>query len=327
MSKLSISTRFSAAFLACCFSACTPPADPSDGGNGSSNSARQDAGPDQTVRPSLRFRAATFNVGRFFDTVCDSGNCDDSNDFERQLSPAEFAFKAEQIAGGIESLDADAIMLQELETEECLQALVERLPEYDVTAFGEIGGNASLDVAFLARDFDHVETRTHRADTELPLPDGRTQRFARELLEVHVDADGQRLVFFSAHFKAKRNDDPEWRLAEAEGARAIAEATNDELPDAFVLLGGDLNDEPGSPPLTALTERGGLRLVTRDEMPDEMWTYAYFGDQLAIDHLMYVPTGAGSHVDGSPAVVRDTSGTLGGSDHAALASDFQVWLD
>ena len=291
-------------------------------------SSKADVGVDVEVgREALRVRAATFNVGRLFDTVCDSNNCGDANDFERQLSPAEFAFKINQLAGALERLDADIVSLQEIENQTGLDALVAARPEYDFAVLGEIGGTASLDVAVIARNLVHLETRTHRDDTELALESGGTRRFARELLEVHFDNEGKRIVVFSAHFKAQRNDDPEWRLAEATTARAIAEATQQEFPDAFVYIGGDLNDEPGTPPLDAMTTGGGLISVTRDLANDDAWTYAFGQTRIVIDHILYVPRGTGAVVSDATEVVRDASGTLGGSDHAALRTEFEIYID
>lgn len=282
--------------------------------------------PDVPERPSIEVRVATFNTGRFFDTVCDSNNCDDTNDFERQLSQAEFNFKVSQIAGGIEKLDADIITLQEVENQASLDALLDALPEYDFGVIGEIGGTATLDVAIIARNVTHLETRTHRNNTVLQLDGGREQRFARELLEAHFEHNGERIIAFSAHFKAKRNDDPAWRLGEARGARTIAEASQAEFPNALVYLGGDLNDEPGSPPLVALTGSDGLVLVTRELAAEDAWTYG-FVSKSAIDHILYIATDKVSHIAEQTEVMRDTSGAFAGSDHAALKSAFRIYVD
>lgn len=318
--------------VAICLASCGPvdPAPADDAGRDTTNNPTDmgnDVGVDVPARPAMRLRFATFNVARFFDTVCDSNNCGDSQDYERQYSDAEFAFKADQITTGIEKLDADIVTLAEVENDTCLDALVERNPDYTFAELGEIGGTATVDVAVMARGMTHIETRKHRADTELHLSDGRTQRFAREFLEEHFDKDGQRIVVFAAHFKAQRNDDPAWRLAEATAARQIAEATQAEFPDAFVYIGGDLNDEPGSPPLDALTSNGGLIEATRGLPADEIWTYAFVNTRIAIDHLLYVPADTGEVVDGTAEVVRDASGALGGSDHAGLRAEFDIFTD
>lgn len=306
--------------------ACSPENNGSADVDGGSADVGEDASIDSRGDvPAAEFEVMTFNTSRFFDTTCDSGACGDA-DFERQYSQAEFDFKVQQIADGIAEVGADAVLLQEIETEGCLDALLTRLPEYTVAEFGEIGGTATLDVAVLVRDVDFLETRRHRARTELMLDDGRTRSFARELLEVHVQREGRRIVLFAAHFKAKRNDDPEWRLAEARGAREIALATADEFPEALVILGGDLNDGPGSEPIEALVKGDELELVTDDIAPDDAWTYRYFGDTIAIDHLLLADNGGGRYQSGTAAVIRDASGAFASSDHAAVAASFEVFL-
>ena len=97
-----------------------------------------------------------------------------------------------------------------------------------------------------------------RADEVLTRPDGSTTTFSRELLEVHVTKAGRAIIFFAAHFRSKSNDDPGRRLAEAQATRRIVDAVAAANPRALVVLGGDLNDTPGSPPLDALTGNGGL---------------------------------------------------------------------
>ncbi len=304
-----------------------PNNEPSDLGR-PSDTREPDVGEDVVdARPAARLKVATFNVGRLFDTVCDSNNCGDSNDFERQYSPPEFDFKIGQIGGALEELDADIVALEEVENQACLDALVAERPEYDFAVLGEIGGSASLDVAVIGRGLIHLETRKHRADTQLMLIDGRTKSFARELLEVHFELQGKRVVVFAAHFKAQRNDDPEWRLGEATVAREIAEATQAEFPAAFVYLSGDLNDEPGTPPLDAITGSGGLVSVTEGLPKEDIWTYGFINTRIAIDHILYVPAEAAELVAGTAEVVRDASGAFGGSDHAALRAEFNVFTD
>ena len=69
---------------------------------------------------------ATFNVWRFFDTVCDSGECY-GGDYEDAPTLSQFEYKADAIAEGIVGMQADVVILQEVETRTCLDALTERL--------------------------------------------------------------------------------------------------------------------------------------------------------------------------------------------------------
>jgi len=269
------------------------------------------------IRPSVR--VATFNVQRFFDTQCDSNQCG-GNSFEEVFSSAEFEEKADRVASAIRQMEADIVLLQEIETTDCLNALTSRLQDiYPSAVLGETGANASLDVAILGGG-GVVLTRSHR-DQEIARPDGGSTRFAREFLEVHLNFDGRRAIVFSAHFKSKNNDDPSRRLAEAIAARNIVISAATEFPGALVVMGGDLNDTPGSEPLNAL-EEGDLLARVAEELGTQDWTYRFQGGTEALDHLYVAQPAAGEHVPSSTQVFRDGRGRWGGSDHAALGADF-----
>jgi len=271
---------------------------------------------DQTVT------IATWNVYRYFDTTCDSGACS-PGDYEELSSDWFFGHRADAMASSIRGFGADIIVLQEVETQTCLEAIRTRLgPDFSIAELGEIGTPGSVDVGVVSRG-TLLEVRTHRYKPLTTLS-GTQTTFARELLEVHLDLDGWRVVVFAAHFKSKRNDDSERRLAEATAARAAAEATAAEFPDAMVVLGGDLNDIPGSEPLLALEDNQGLLRVAAEIPGGGDWTYSLGATTQAIDHLYLVPGGSGVHVPGSSAVIR-TIGDLGlsQSDHAPLRAQFQ----
>lgn len=277
--------------------------------------------PDAEV--GTRVRLATFNVRRFFDTVCDTGACG-PDDYEMQATPDAFAARADQLAAAITALDVDVIALQEVETQACLDALLVRLHDRMPNGvLGEIDSPASVDVAVLSKTpIDDVVR--HRATHPLTLPSGAITTFSRELLEVHTRAaNGAEVVMFAAHFKAKSNDQPDRRLAEAQVSSEIVNAVATARPGVLVVLGGDLNDTPGSPPLNALTLDGGLVRVADDRPLAAQATYTYGGYGQAIDHLLLAPGVASMRVPSSSRVWRDGYG-WGGSDHAALTSEFLV---
>lgn len=283
-----------------------------DAGRSDTSTAEPDVGPTGTP-----FRVGQFNTRRFFDTVCNSGNCSDASDFEAQLSDAEFNFKAQTIAAAIDQMQVDAITLEEIETQTVLDGLKAKLQtSYTVAELGETGASGSLDVAVLAKG-ELLEVRKHRS-LRLERPDGSTTSFARELLEVHTLQGDQRVVIFAAHFKAQRNDDPGRRFAEAKAAGQIMAATAAEFPDALVVLGGDLNDTPTSSPLTALVSAGDIALLTEPGF----WTYRFFQAEQHIDHLIYVRGGGGVVQPDSLEYFDDGSGGFGGSDHRAVRATF-----
>ena len=202
---------------------------------------------DQGVpRPITTVSVATFNVRKFFDTNCDTRNCGPGS--LKPCPQTRIRAKAQQIANGIRILEADILLLQEIETQTCLDTLLEALSDqgYTTAVLGETGGSASLDVAVVSKV--PVVGRRSYQDVQIPLPNGGSTTFSRDLLEVHLDYGDSRVIVFNAHFKAKTRDDPDRRLAEATAARDIVTAVAEEEPNALVVLGGDLNTRQAQHP-------------------------------------------------------------------------------
>lgn len=314
------------AVLLCCSCGALSPSDSgptSGGGDDEDDGDSRPAEPDLPKPAAADMVVATFNVRLFFDTRCDSGQCS-SDDFEAVPNEGQFGYRADEISEGIVDLDADVVLLQEIETQKCLTALSDRLgDEYPTAVLGELGWPGSIDTAVLSR-LPSLEVRRHQQDP-IELPGGGETKFAREFLEVHLDAGGHRVIVFAAHFRSKYDDDPERRLAEATRAREILDASAAEFPDAVVVLGGDLNDVPGSPPLDALEGDGGLLRVAA-ELGEDDYTYVYKKEQQAIDHIFQVIAATGGVYKPGSAYVFHGDGENGyaGSDHAAVRASFRV---
>lgn len=276
-------------------------------------------------RPGV-IRVATFNVRRFFDTVCDSGKCQ-NGDFEEAPSQGSFDAKVDALAKGITLIDPDVIALEEVETSRCLDALVAKLAslgkEFPIANLGEIGSSGSVDVAILARG-SLTAIKKHRS-TPIKQADGSTTTFSRELLEVRMMFGATAVVMFAAHFRSQVSDDPARRLAEAKATQTIMTGTASELPNALVLLGGDLNDRPGSAPIDALEAGGALLRVASDLPVDDQGTYLFNGVRSAIDHIFVASGQARRYVAKSATAYRDDPrGGFASSDHAALGAEFSV---
>jgi endonuclease/exonuclease/phosphatase family metal-dependent hydrolase len=147
--------------------------------------------------------------------------------------------------------------------------------------------------------------------------------FSRDLLELHFDIEGRRVIVFNAHFKAKTNDDPDRRYAEGAGTREVIMERIAEFPNALILLGGDLNDTPGSAPISALEGNGGLSRVAA-ELGAEAATYVWQDRPQIIDHIYVAETPGGEYIPGSSRVVRTSDRGLAGSDHAGVRASFLV---
>ncbi|MBI2390712.1 MAG: endonuclease/exonuclease/phosphatase family protein [Deltaproteobacteria bacterium] len=267
-------------------------------------------------------RVVAFNVRRLFDEACDTGRCGGPDDYEATATAAQIDERTDTIAGALASLRADVLLLEEIETAPLLDEIADRMPGGAWSrVLGEIGDPGSVDVG-VASVFPIKSVKRHR-DRVLTRPDGSLTNFAREFLEVHLDVRGAEAVVFVAHFRSKASDDPGRRLAEAQGARDIVGGVAAAQPDALVLLGGDLNDEPDSPPLRALEEGGALLRVSAGLPQDAIGTFTYGGKLQAIDHFYLAKGNLSRYVRETFRTLRDPGARgLAGSDHAAIVADY-----
>jgi len=279
-----------------------------------------------TKRPGV-LRIAQLNVRRFFDATCDSGQCGASG-FEEQPTQQQYDDRVAQLAAGLAKLEADVITLAEVETQGCLDAVQAKLKEngfeYPVAKVAEIGTPGSVDVAVLARGkFESL--KTHRKETEpLLRPDGSQTIFTRELPEVHLTIGTTSVIVFAAHFRSKSDDDPGRRLAEAKKTQELMVAAGTANTGALVLLGGDLNDIPGSDAINAIEKDAALVRVAKDLPVAEQGTYRFSGQNQAIDHIYTTANRATAYVAKSATVLREGNSGFAGSDHATIYADFNL---
>jgi endonuclease/exonuclease/phosphatase family metal-dependent hydrolase len=194
----------------------------------------------------------------------------------------------------IHAAQPDILLIVEVENRPTLKRFCEQVlrPEFqfDFVQFIVIDGNddRGIDVGLASR-FPIVEMRTHVHD---PGPTGAPV-FSRDCPEYDVELPGgRRLVVLPNHFKSKRNGDTQdavnRRRAQAERAHAIATAalTRTDL----VVLGGDLNDTPGSVPLASLFTDGFADVSTHPDYPtDRPGTYDTGLARHKIDYLILSP--------------------------------------
>ena len=265
----------------------------------------------------------TYNTHLFFDKICDSGNCSDS-DFENLPSNSEYAAKVSDLAESVKEIDADIILLQEVEKEACLKDLFEESGIYDVFYIGEKGGNASVDTAVMTKG-KITYKNNHTGLIDCADCEGGKTTFSRAFLETHIELGCRKIIVFSAHFKSKADDDSARRLAEAAAAAKILKKRATEYPDALIVMGGDLNDEPGSDTLDFFESDPAFLRVANELSSKDQATYYYHGNAIALDHIFWVKSDLGSYKKGSAEVVKDAPSqySLGSSDHAALKATFE----
>lgn len=278
--------------------------------------------PTPPVDTNHRVTVATWNVHHFFDTVCDSGSCA-RGDFETQFSAAEYEGKRSLVADGILKLDADVILLQEIEKESCLEDVYHQFKPgiYGGYAFGEIGMTATVDVGILTRG-EITAVKYHRAQHWLTLPDGSQKRLARELLEAEITLqNGVELTVFVTHLVSKATDSVgHRRLEEAKLCQQIVSEYIAAHPGRLVIFGGDLNDDPDSAPMQAIEKDGVLVRSTAGMNPSEYYTWR---NASALDHLYYASEFRQNLEKSERVCDSDPYNGYSDSDHCALKAVFQ----
>lgn len=265
----------------------------------------------------------TYNTHLFFDKICDSGNCSGS-DFEKVPSDSEYNTKVRELAESVKEINADIILLQEVEKVTCLKDLFEKSGNYDEYYLGEKGYSASVDTGVMTKG--KITYKNHHTEQiECSDCEGGKTTFTRAFLETHIELGCREIIVFSAHFRSKNDDDPSRRLAEAAAAAKILKKRAEEHPDALIVMGGDLNDEPGSDTLKPFENESAFLRVADELSSKDQATYYYRGDAVALDHIFWVKTDGGKYKTGSVEVVKDAPSyySLGSSDHAALKATFE----
>lgn len=258
----------------------------------------------------------TWNVRNFFDDVDDPETDDDV------ASPAELAEKVRDLGAVIARFNPDFIALQEVEARSTvLDALVAGpLALGGYTRF-EAGRNADprgIDVAFVSRV--PVTSVVSNARARFPNPDGGTTGFARDLLQLRLDAGGNEVWVLVAHFLSQRNpDNAGRRLAEATAAGDVARRLV-ASGNTRVMLLGDVNDVPASPAYRALTD-AGLEDLTLLVPEEERFTFVFRGERTQLDHALASP-GLARGLAGA-AIVNGPE-TERASDHAPIVLDLDV---
>lgn len=275
------------------------------------------------------FTLTTYNVENFNDVFDDPYTQDEGT----RVKPRP---DIERVARLIDQIDPDVIGVQEVENAEVLTAMVQELmpaKRYDYIVTTQTNGSRGMTVGMISRK-PIISMTSHRfRDLTLPGED-RTWRFARDLMEVKLQAGPARvLTLFIVHFKSKYDsaDDKnsvKWRLAEATMARKIIEEAATRDPDGWYAIIGDFNDTPDSPTVKAFLDplpNGKPLLIDVHKNVSESSRVTYLRPpyRSTIDYILVSPAMAKQLVKGSAEVITSES-MLGGSDHAPVIAKFNL---
>ena len=210
----------------------------------------EDNGPVDT-KQSKSIRIGNYNTRNFFNDVID-GETPKLQEAEKVdlPSPAAYAAKLAAVAGVLRDLDADVVLLQEVENLAVLHNLIAepalggRFKEARLIPANDPRG---IDVGVISR-LPIASAITHQEEKI----GFENESYSRDCLEVHVDFNSRDIVLLGIHFRSQKDDKPEKRLAEAKYTRRIADGIAIGDPRAGILILGDFNDTPGSAPINAI---------------------------------------------------------------------------
>lgn len=266
-------------------------------------------------RPAL-LRVVSWNVHDLFDESADPGT------IEAAVPSAQVEARLDAIGAVLDRLDADVVLLQEVEHLALLRRLGAR------TGHGEarlIEGNdpRGIDVGLLSR-WPVVRYRGRAGELDA---EGR-RLWPRDAVEAVVQAGDARLVLLGTHLSSHLSDaDGARRLEQAARLRQLADEAVAAEPGALVLVGGDLNDEAGSTPLEPLfgdgrwiDGAGGRAGGRAGAAPD--WTWSDGRLHRALDHLALRSGRSEALVAGWVAGGPEVAAA---SDHRPVVLDLRGW--
>jgi endonuclease/exonuclease/phosphatase family metal-dependent hydrolase len=271
-----------------------------------------DSGPgvDAAPRVPVTISIATWNAHNFFDEVNDPDTLDDVP------SAAEVERKIDQVGAVLAAIDADVVILQEVEN----RPLLERLCSGPLDGMGYVAHELrdafdprSIDIGVLSRRVP-VTVVSHQGEQFRAPGSSRDYYFARDALEVFIDLDGLELIVTGLHLRSQLDGGDEHRLAEATHVHDIV-TRRIESGSTRIVVGGDLNDFPDSPPLLALTGDGSLEDLAARLPVGERWTTTFRDMPRQFDYLL--GTAAVSTAVQEIEVVRGPEVDLA-SDHAPV---------
>lgn len=271
-----------------------------------SPSARHPAG-GRTVR------VATWNVHDLFDAV---DRLSPPGDLDDVPTLAEVEAKLARVAGVLAELDADVVLLEEVENLPLVEALAARAGYGDarlVEGFDPRG----IDVAVLSR-FPIGSYLSHLGELG---SDGRPL-WSRDCVEAHTASGGSALVIVGSHLVSRLTDPAGARRREqAARMREIADDVARAAPGALVLAGGDLNDEPAADALAPLLADGRWVDALEPLGLATTWTWTGSAGGARFDYLL-VPRAEEWRV--VSAAVVDDAAVAAASDHRPVVVDL-LW--
>ncbi|OFX22306.1 MAG: hypothetical protein A2V77_18800 [Anaeromyxobacter sp. RBG_16_69_14] len=226
-------------------------------------------------------RVVTWNVHDLFDEVDRTTSPGDS---DTVLTQMEVEAKLARLGRVLARLDADVVVLQEVEN----LGLLERLAAGPLAAGGyraflrEGFDPRGIDVGVLAR-VPIVDCVSHLEDRA----PGGARLWSRDLVEVHLDNFERPVVLLVNHLVSRLDASADGRrLLQAARVREAVDELRATAACPVVLVLGDLNDLPGSAALRPLLGDGALADLGAGLSDVDSWTWSGGGARERIDYAL-----------------------------------------
>lgn len=266
---------------------------------------------------------ATYNILNLFDGVDDLYHADEGT----TPKPRE---QLQRVADTIRKLNPDVIGFQEVESRGYLERFLEvYLPEmgYDHVVHFEGNDDRGIDVCLASRI--PVGPVTSYRHVSFPGPDGRPQRFERDLLMATIEPPGGEpfevwVVHLKSNFGGREFAEGK-RVAEAMKVRKVVDDRLKKDPGARFILLGDFNDTWESTTMKSIAGSGPTALVFGGEkvLAEGKYTYNQRPYLTMIDFILASPA-MGSRLVQDSYGVEMGSIESSGSDHNPVMARFRV---
>jgi endonuclease/exonuclease/phosphatase family metal-dependent hydrolase len=269
-----------------------------------------------------------WNTHNFFDRKKDDPN----NADEMVLSSSDYAAKRATIGAVIKAVSPDIAVLAEIENVGILDDLdkQELGSAYPTRILIDGNDQRGIDTGILAKIPIDGMPVSHKDEFFQSSITKASYKYTRDCLEVHFTYNGRHVIVLGVHFRSKGPpDDADKRFAEAEHTRAIADDLFKKDPTAAILITGDFNDLPGSPPFNVIQGQDPDKyLDSAASVPSaERYTYNFMGSLELIDHQMANPNLAGMLLPDSVSIKHgkdiDDSSQFA-SDHAPITAAYAI---
>jgi endonuclease/exonuclease/phosphatase family metal-dependent hydrolase len=264
--------------------------------------------------PPGLLRVVSWNVHDLFDEVAGPG---------APALPAEAVeARLEAVAAVLRRLDADLVLLQEVEDLPLLRRLAARSGHAEARLL-EGNDPRGIDVALLSR-WRVIDYEGHAGE---PGGDGRPL-WPRDAVVARVALGSARLVLVGTHLSSHLSDPAgERRRRQAARLRELVEVEVAADPAALLLVGGDLNDAADAVALQPLFGDGRWLDAARDPAAGGLgsvppWTWSDGRLHEPLDHLALRAEQGMALVAGW---VADGPDVAAASDHRPVVLDLRGW--